>query len=506
MHGGGYIHDERNILLTQEETDNAVRRFATVEVSSPARTARLLVIDGPDQGRAFPLSGDSALLGRSRTASVMIAHAGVSREHARIWRTPSGEHEIEDLGSRNGTLVNGRPVQRCMLTFGDRVQLGSECTLLYTYIDSGEQKLEHLRRMEVVGQLAAGVAHDFNNLLHVIRASFTHLAELDLDGSGSTMEVLADGMDATRQAEALTRRLLSLGRPAAGTDEPVSIADAVEETARLFTRLVGQSVSLKVSVAPGLSIWGNTAEMQQVLMNLCVNARDAMPGGGVLRIHAVRDGSDAVLTVTDTGVGMSEETRSRVFEPFFTTKAASRGTGLGLATTFAIVRRRGGTIEVASTPGQGTTFTIRLPAHERSRLFRETRDGSDFEEADAPVSGLSLLLLEDDPLVLRALVRQVSALGCECTPCSDGATAIERARDSTVAVDIALVDFHLGSASVLEIIPALIAARPGVPILVLSGFCSPEEEAELLSAGVREIIAKPCPRSFLADRIGAAAR
>ena len=230
-----------------------------------------------------------------------------------------------------------------------------------------ETQLRHAQRLEALGRLAAGVAHDFNNLLTIIHTS----TQLALRRSGDVSELLNEVQAATRRGADLTRRLLALGSQQTLTPRPVAVDELISDTVLLLRRTLPETITLVTSVAPGLPLVSvDRGQIDLVLLNLGLNARDAMPAGGTLTIRAreagerptlLPDGRYLAIAIEDTGVGMDAEVRARIFEPFFTTKPPGAGTGLGLPVAFGVVTQSGGTISVDSQPGVGTTFTMYLP-------------------------------------------------------------------------------------------------------------------------------------------------
>jgi two-component system, cell cycle sensor histidine kinase and response regulator CckA len=222
------------------------------------------------------------------------------------------------------------------------------------------EQLRHAQRMEAIGQLSASVAHDVNNMLTIVRAAH-QILEKEASLSRTGHEAVSGVDEACQRAAALTAQLLAVSRKRERNVEPLDLNEVIEVACRLYRRLLPESVDLKLVLSPGLPrVLGDRGQIEQVLLNLVVNARDAMPEGGTLTIATEELPERAVLKITDTGVGMTPEVRARIFEPFYTTKSDA-GTGLGLSTVFGIVQQANGDIEVESTPGNGSRFTIRLP-------------------------------------------------------------------------------------------------------------------------------------------------
>jgi signal transduction histidine kinase/CheY-like chemotaxis protein len=387
---------------------------------------RLLVLAGDHPGRSFPLEA-SCTIGRARESDLVIEHDSVSRKHAKI------SHQgvawiVEDLGSRNGTLVNGNAVTtRRALRVGDRIELGRDVVLLFTVQDPAEQPLVDRERTATVTNVAATIAHDFNNLIGVVSASLEYLADArEVYGSGrpEVRECIDDARAAANEAAELAKRLLNLGRPPRSAATATNLHEVTREAARLVRRLLPSNIQLDCEVSPGLVVDADRDELHQILVNLCVNARDAMPDGGRLSISARvaegRPGSKDALSrdpstkskqryvvcrVSDTGLGMDEETQRHIFEPFFTTKPRGRGTGLGLAMVYWTVRNRGGEIEVTSKPGKGTTFDLYLPAASAGMRVRPTLQVVESMPGVQGTPAYRILVCDRDPLVLRTTAR-----------------------------------------------------------------------------------------------------
>src|SRR3954462_13019495 len=342
--------------------------------------ARLIAIAGSQAGRKFKI-GEYAMIGRSSEASVTLEDPEVSRNHARVSKSDLGAYLLEDMGSRNGTQVNGVPIQKQFLSFGDKIQVGPHVMLLFAPFDPIEDQLLQRQRLEALGRVGAGVAHDLNNMLGAIGASIDYLSKLPAErtlNSEEVRECFEDIRLASSQASELTRGILKFARGRAQAHSPVVLSGLCSDVMRLIRHTFDRAIHIESKIYPGLSVRGDQAELHQVLMNLCLNARDAMPHGGVLRVSASAVTPDTVglperlnsampqlvLCVEDTGVGMDEATRARIFEAFFTTKREGAGFGLGLATVKEVIAFHGGQIKIESKEGEGTRFLVFLPMHE----------------------------------------------------------------------------------------------------------------------------------------------
>jgi signal transduction histidine kinase len=349
-------------------------------VAEAKQAPRLVCLIGPCAGQAFRLGAAPQVIGRTAEADVRIDATDVSRRHARLeWR--GGELVITDLGSSNGTSVNGAPIESKILHIGDRVQIGVSTILVYARHDELEQRAQRMQKLEGLAQLAGGLVHDFRNTLTVIQVNADllaqHLARRS-QGDAEATELLDSIGLAVSAAHEVTQRLLFFARREPMTDAgPVGLREVIDEVLAMTRhQLQGENAVRVDTVADArLTVRVRRSELQHALLNLVLNARDAMPKGGKLVVSArsltlgladaarrdVQPGRYQELAVADTGTGMDDATLARVFEPFFTTKPAGKGTGLGLSTVFGIVRDHGGSIEVESRPGEGTCFRILLP-------------------------------------------------------------------------------------------------------------------------------------------------
>ena len=266
-------------------------------------------------------------------------------------------------------------------------------------LEETAEQLRQSQKMEAIGRLAGGVAHDFNNLLLAING-YTELLSLGL--TDPTQLRYADEIQAAGQrAAGLTSQLLAFSRRQVLATQVLDLNECVRDIDSMLRRLIGEGVHMVLDLDPGLGrIEADPSQIGQVLLNLAVNARDAMEGTGMLKISTWNDAGDAVLEVADTGVGMDAETQSHIFEPFFTTKGVGSGTGLGLSTVYGIVAQSGGTISVRSAPGHGATFVLRFPTTVRESEALQAGVG-------APSAGGERILVVDDEAVVRDLLAQL---------------------------------------------------------------------------------------------------
>jgi PAS domain S-box-containing protein len=385
-----------------------------------------------------------------------------------------------------------------------------------------EDQFRQAQKMEAVGHLAAGVAHDFNNLLTVIR-SYADCLDADRAPRDDRDAILAI-RDAGERATGLTRQLLAFSRKTVLQPRVVDVNAEIRNTETMLRRVIGEDVRLETALAPDVKhVKVDPGQLTQVLMNLAVNARDAMPGGGAItittgnqhldeaycRLHGdARPGPHVVVTVADTGTGMTPEVRARIFEPFFTTKGVGKGTGLGLATVHGIVRQSGGHIVVASEEGRGASFSLCLPGVDAA-----------VDQRQAPAAAVprgpaleTILLVEDDPAVRNVALKILQNHGYRVLVGTDGRDAVDVAEQHQGMIDLMITDVVMPGLSGRLVADALRARRPQLRVLYTSGYTDDsvvlrgvlqDEVAFLakpftpseLTRKVREVLdARPAPR------------
>jgi two-component system cell cycle sensor histidine kinase/response regulator CckA len=471
-------------------------------------TPRLIVLSGPEPGRRFSLAARSHVIGRGEECDIQLDDSKISRSHARLVEQDGG-WTIFDLGSRNGTLVNGEPVHSARrLEIGDRIQLSPETIVRFAMTDALEDSLAHRQQMEVIGQLAAGIAHDFNNLLSVISAGMAHVGSLDPSSRLDTPEVrecLDDVRAAAARASELTARMLTIARRRGRTaaHDRVDLSRLVEDALHLVRRTFDKALRVESRIEPGLFVEGDAAALHQLLMNLCINARDATHGPGTITVSLVRDREQVVLAVTDTGCGMDEKTRARVFEPFFTTKEKGAGSGLGLATVYEVTASHRGTVDVISVLGEGSSFRVRLPASfEPARRARAKRRSSSTVDGrkKRSVSGV-VLVVDDQELVRRGMGRLLRAAGHRVMYAADGAEAIDLYLESTPRPDAVLLDLDMPNLSGAETLARLRAIDPDVRVVLVSGYYDEAHRQHMLASGAMDFLGKPVDAKMLTETV-----
>jgi two-component system, cell cycle sensor histidine kinase and response regulator CckA len=479
--------------------------FPTRDASTAAgASAKFTVIEGRAKGRRFKVD-QSATVGRSSEATIMLEDPEVSRMHARVARTSSGRFEITDLNSRNGTFVNGQRVASRLLDYGDKIRVGPNAMLEYYGFDATEEQIIQRERFEAIGRLTIGIAHDLNNVLAALDAGTSYLRELPRNESLDTADVrecLADMSLASVRAAELTRAVLSFVRGSGHDHQPVDVSSLVLEITRMLRYTLDRSIALRPGIAPRIFVHGNRSELHQALLNLCLNARDAMPHGGVLTLRVeLQPGPHqqtgwnseqpaVIVTVRDTGVGMDAATQARIFEPFFTTKSDGRGYGLGLATVREIATIHGGQISVQSLLGKGTQFSLILPAlleHEQELSETASRGPS---VTLRPPATYSILLVDDEEIVRRSMARCMRQTGFEVIEAASGFEALRLYQEHHV--DLVLLDIDMpeldGEQTYEELRKLDLHAR----VAFMSGYSDPVRAARLKSRGALAMFEKPC--------------
>jgi PAS domain S-box-containing protein len=373
-------------------------------------------------------------------------------------------------------------------------------------------QLQQSTKMEAVGRLAGGVAHDFNNLLTAIKGSL-NLALLDLEPGSAVEEVFRDASQAADSATRLTRQLLAFSRKQTVLPRPLDLNLTIVQTEKMLTRLLSEDIELTTILAEDLSeVNADPGQMEQVLINLVVNAKDAMPQGGRIVIETrnveldeayyaahprTAVGHFAMLTVSDTGCGMTEEVQGHLFEPFFTTKAVGVGTGLGLATAYGAIRQAGGYIEVDSEVGKGTTFRIYLPRLETSKGSRHPP----VDEGEIFGGTETVLLVEDDDVLRQLSEKMLTRLGYRVLVAKDGAIALKMAREFEGTIELLFSDVVLPGMDGKQVADAIVEIRPNTKVLLTSGYTDDVLNKYDLAAPVFAFIPKPFTLRAIADKV-----
>ncbi len=374
-----------------------------------------------------------------------------------------------------------------------------------------ESQLRQAQKMEALGRFAAGVAHDFNNLLTAIQG-YASLLLFDLGPIDPRREDLEEIRKASERAAGLTRQILAFSRRHVGEPEPVDLNRIVDHIQRMLPRLIGDDIAFVTVLDPGLAaVRADPRQLEQVVMNLAVNARDAMPEGGRLTVetadeHVAEDdpraspdlppGNYVLLTVRDTGTGIPPEIQDKIFDPFFTTTEPGRGTGLGLATVYGIVKQLGGHIELDSEPELGTTFRIFLPALEGVQVDRTAFPAPVL----APTGWETILLVEDEESVRAFANKALERQGYTVLAARHGRDALARLAEHAGPVHLVITDLVMPEMSGSELARQLSGDRPGVPVLYMSGYSDSEIGQRGLPAN-SAYLQKPFTSDVLARKV-----
>jgi signal transduction histidine kinase/ActR/RegA family two-component response regulator len=373
-----------------------------------------------------------------------------------------------------------------------------------------EESLRQSQKMEALGQLAGGIAHDFNNMLTAIEGSLMALESPECTAE-ERAEELQTVREATERATTLTRQLLTFARRQVLAPQVYAPNDVLRDLVSILRKLVGEHIRVRLQLQDELwEVETDRGEYEQMIVNFAVNARDAMPEGGELTIgtynvryeHApareLAPGRYVCTRIADTGQGMSQEVKDKIFDPFFTTKGPGDGTGLGLTTAYGFVRQHGGHIDVSSTPGTGTVFSVYLPATDRSPDEKVVRSAS----MPAPASGTeTILLIEDEALVRRSLRRILERVGYRVLSAENGAQALEQARRHAGQIHLIVTDVLMPGMNGPQVIERLAQLPIDAPVLYISGYTDGQlVEQGVLRQGV-EFVQKPFSAQSIKERV-----
>ncbi len=378
-----------------------------------------------------------------------------------------------------------------------RIMRGGEPCLLATGVDlterrSMEAQLIHAQKLESLGRLAGGVAHDFNNMLAAV-LSFSELLLMDSPPDDPRRGDVETIREAALRATGLTRQLLAFSRRQVFTPKVMELNGVITGLDRLLRRLIGEDIELVTVFGEGVGLVEiDPGQMESALVNLAVNARDAMPEGGSLTIETSLHEDRARIAVTDTGTGMTPDILEHIFEPFFTTKEPGKGTGLGLATVYGIVRQSGGVIDVRSEPGRGTLFTIDLPRVAPA-------DGQAAQASHAVPGGTeTIIVAEDNDLVRHGITATMTARGYKILQAVTGEEALRLAASHEGTIDLVLSDVVMPKMTAPEMLKRLRVILPNTRVLLMSGYVSDQVQRDL---GTIPFIQKPFTSQDLARKV-----
>jgi signal transduction histidine kinase/ActR/RegA family two-component response regulator len=498
----------RTIVWTGPRAAEAVALVAALFVLSHLMFAAASVLPGPRVPLSFvffPIVGYAGLRFGPRGAASAVALAALFILPVAAWRVgPFTELSIAaTIFVTNLFLllawISGHTLAAVRAEWEDALQRRIAL----------EEQLRHSQKMEAVGRLAGGIAHDFNNLLTAI-IGYTEIVMVSLEPADPRRADAEEIARAAMRAADLTRQMLAFSRKQILQPKVVDLNVTLAKVEPMLRRVLGEDIVMTIAQrATRPQVRVDPGQIEQVIMNLVVNARDAMPRGGRLTVETAdpavepgtfppdaKPGPYVMLAVSDTGVGMSADVRARIFEPYFTTKEVGKGTGLGLSTAYGIVRQSDGHIQVYSEPGQGTTFRIYLPRTEAESVAVEA-----VGEDQMPGGSEHILLVEDDPSVRRLSREILMRLGYTVTEAASGRAGLALGSDEAKHFDLALCDVILGDMSGPAVYEALRALRPTVRVLYMSGYA---DEA-IVRTGVLEeghpFLQKPFTPRDLAAKI-----
>jgi len=421
----------------------------------------------------------------------------------------TGAGAVPPRGNEISTLVRATDVM--LETIKNHL---AERTRSEAALRKSEDQLRQSQKMEAVGKLAGGVAHDFNNLLSVI-TGYTELLLFKLDGKNPARRELEEIHRAGERAAALTGQLLAFSRRQVLQPKLLQLPDVVENIGKMLRRLIGEDIEFVTEASPDpWTVRADPSQVEQILMNLVVNARDAMPRGGKLVISTgtlalrapivereltIPPGRYATLKVADNGCGMDERILSRIFEPFYTTKAPGKGTGLGLATVYGIVKQSGGFIRVQSAPGGGTSITVYLPEAVREECDAKEEPRS---SAGGEMTGKeTILLVEDEEMVRELAVESLQGYGYTILQAPNGEKALSICEGSKGKIDLLITDLVMPGMNGIELSRKFHDSHPGVPVLFMSGYAEDAVEHLGHMADHQAFLQKPITPTSLSRKV-----
>ena len=485
--------------------------FKQKGLSKKEEQARIVVLAGKLAGDKYAI-GEELTFGRGEKADVQVDDTLVSRVHVRIFQHENGSYLIEDLASRNGTQVNGMAVTRRVLTYGDRIQIGSSL-LLFAHHDPMEEQVAQRRKLEAIGRLGTGVAHDFNNLLGAVRSSIDFLNGLPGETKVSETDVreaFGDIRAAAAAATEMTSRLLGFAREIERSHTEVDLSELCHHVVQLARRTFHRGIAIEARIDRSLKVSGDRGQLHQLLMNLLINARDAMPNGGKLKLSAKKaDPVDlekaplnplvahAIVTVEDTGIGMDDATRERAFDPFFSTKGDQVGAGLGLAAVYEIAKSHNGHITLHSVPGRGSELQVVFPLTSERSLPTEPS----LPAIKLPRTQLLILLVDDEDIVRRSAGRVVRQSGHRVIFARSGEEALRIYDETQPRPDLVLMDLNMPGMTGDQAFKKLKEMDPEAPVVFVSGYWDRDLERELRSMGALGFVQKPYEAATLRNAI-----
>ena len=510
-----------------------VRDLLALAQVEPDGSLTLLAVNAPALAQTGTVAAD--VLGRrledlvpAPQRTTWRAHGAACLGQVSVQAEVVGSNPLELQGytfEHEVTLAHGRRVFEVRLTPIRDGQHGPD-RLLVTAHDAtdqrnaedalrrSEEQLRHSQKMEAIGRLAGGIAHDFNNLLTAING-YSELSQAQLEADHPVHAHLGEIRKAGERAASLTQQLLAYSRKQVLAPKVLNLNAIVAETDKLLRRLIGDDVVLETYLAPDAGwVKVDSGQMHQLLINLAVNARDAMPDGGRLTLatavaHIAEPGDEqlpagtyAVLSVRDNGVGMDESVQRHVFEPFYTTKAFGQGTGLGLATVYAVAKQSGGHIDVESQPGKGSLFRVWLPQFAGEEALPGVDPPTLQLEAVRPRQ--TVFVVEDEGVVLRLVDEILTRRGYTVRAFTSSADALVAATELEGPLHLLLTDVIMADMGGPELARQIRRLRPEVRVLFMSGYTDDAKVKASLVDGRERFLQKPFAPKELVDKVRAA--
>jgi two-component system cell cycle sensor histidine kinase/response regulator CckA len=504
------LTDQRRVEAALRESEGRLRDvLATIPCGVFWKDRALLYLGGNDRvarDRGLTVAGE--LVGRTEDEFVSAEVAEATR---------LSDRQVLDTGEpllgaeEEHTLADGKTAALLTSRVPLRDAAGRVIGVLGVYQDVTERKrleaqFRQAQKMEAIGRLAGGIAHDFNNLLTIITGN-VHLIQHRAPGDPEFPQLVEDINDAATRAAALTRQLLMFSRKQPTRPEVLDLNEIVSGMVSLLRRLIGERVTVRTQLAAApVRVRADRGQLEQVVMNLAVNAKDAMPEGGTLTVGTaefIENGRFAQLVVCDTGTGMTDDVKRHLFEPFFTTKEVGKGTGLGLATVYGIVQQSGGTIEVDSTPGAGTTFRIRVPWCESQARSSGVISVGSLSGRTPAGSRRSVLLVEDEDRLRKFARYTLESQGYVVTDAGGGEAALAALKPNQ-KFDLLVTDLMMPGIDGRELATRVRAVRPEIAVVFISGYVPDHRRVEGLPGAI--FLPKPFTPLDLVKAVEKAAR